>query len=281
MPELPEVETIVRELRRKVLKRRIKKARLLRVDMLKNSPLRPANFPGFFRHRSFASIVRRGKFILFRLDNGDRLLAHLGMTGKFVVSTQNGERPIHICSQYFFEDGGRLDHVDIRRLGRLELHRAGGTIPALQKLGIDPLSRAFNGDSLRVVQFARDGCTPRKRAIHILLLDQSLISGVGNIYAAEALFRAGIRPDMMAGQISVEGYHRLADRLREVLRDALEFWGTTINDYRRADDEPGSFQAKLRVYNRGGEPCCRCGTAIQRMRLGGRSVYFCPECQKA
>lgn len=281
MPELPEVETIVQELRRKILKRQIKKARLLRADMLRNSPLRPADFPVFFRHRSFASVVRRGKFILFRLDDGNRLMAHLGMTGKFVLSTRNKEQPTHVCSQYFFEDGGRLDHVDVRRLGRLELHRAGGTIPVLRRLGIDPLSRAFNGNSLRMVQFARDGCTPRKRAIHTLLLNQSLISGVGNIYAAEALFRAGIRPDKIAGQIKVEGYHHLADCLREVLRDALEFWGTTINDYRRADDEPGSFQVKLQVYNREGEPCRRCGITIQRLRLGGRSVYFCPECQKA
>lgn len=280
LPELPEVETIVRELRKWALKREIKQAKLLRADMLKNSNLPPAGFARFFRNSRFQSVTRRGKFILFTLDNGDRLLVHLGMTGKFVVSPRGGRYPTHLCSQYFFENGDRLDHADVRRLGRLELHHAGETIPSLGRLGIDPLSSNFDADSLRVLLFARDGRTPRKRAIHTLLLDQSLISGIGNIYASEALFRAWIRPDKSGGKLKTGDCGRLAEGLRNVLKDALQFGGTTVSDYRRVNDEPGSFVSMLQVYGRAGEPCRQCGATIQRLRLGGRSAYFCPECQK-
>ena len=280
MPELPEVETVVRELRSRVSSRRIVMARLLKPDMLKTDDRSASEFADFFQRRRFHSIERRGKFIVFLLDNGTRLLAHLGMTGKFVQCDAKQPEPKHLCSQYLFEDGSRLDHVDVRRFGRLELHAEGAAIPTLDKLGIDPLSPNFHPNCLESLVYTKKNRTPRTRAIHTLLLDQSLISGVGNIYASEALFRAGIRPDKPAGQIKPRHCRSLAEELRSVMEDALGLGGTTINDYRRVDDKPGDFLSLLQVYDRTDQPCRVCGTGIQRFRLNGRSVFFCPKCQR-
>ena len=161
MPELPEVETIVRELRKLVLDRSISEARLFREDILKNSTLRADEFAGFFRHRSFKSIERHGKFILFSLDNGNRMLAHLGMTCKFVVSAGDAPQEKHLCSQFIFTDGGSMDHIDVRRFGRLECYQDGERIPLLGRLGVDPLSEEFHADSLKPIAFGKDGKTPR------------------------------------------------------------------------------------------------------------------------
>jgi formamidopyrimidine-DNA glycosylase len=274
MPELPEVETVVRELREQVLDRRIIRARLLRPDMLKNPDSGPGQFSRFFRGRSVRTIERYGKFLLFTLDNGHHLLGHLGMTGKFVVVSEDEPQPRWLCSQYLFDDGGRLDHVDVRRLGRLEIYPKSVEIPVLARLGKDPLSPEFGGEEFRLK------LKSRTRAIHTLLLDQSLIAGVGNIYAAEALFRAGIRPTRPAGKITKNQLERLTAALQNVLNESLDAGGTTVNNYRRVDDKPGNFRLMLRVYDRLEEACLVCGNGIRRVTLGGRSAYYCPKCQK-
>lgn len=279
MPELPEVETVVRELRAQVLNRRIARAELLKSDILKNPGLGPEDFARFFPGRLFRSVERQGKFIIFDLDDDSRLVAHLGMTGKFVAARQGDPQPRWLCSQYHFEDGLRLDHVDVRRLGRLELYPPGVAVPVLMRLGIDPLSPEFGPQALEVLVKGRRGVR-RSRAIHTLLLDQSLVSGVGNIYASEALFRAGVRPTRPAGKLTKRELERLAVSLREVLTESLASGGTTISDYRRVDDKPGSFRFRLRVYDREGRPCVVCGTPVKRVVLGGRSAYYCPKCQK-
>ncbi len=277
MPELPEVETIVRQLRNYAIGRRIDKAELLRESMLKRSTL---PFDDFFRNCSFAKIDRRGKYIIFSLDNGSRLLAHLGMTGKFVVSENENTADKHLCSRYIFDDGGCLDHIDIRRFGRLETYRENESIPVLERLGIEPLSDDFDASSLKAVISTRNGKTVRTRAIHTLLMDQRLIAGVGNIYASEALFRAGIRPVRKASRVKKKELPLLAESLKKVMEESLEEGGTTVSDYRRVDDKPGNFKEFLRVYGRAGEPCRKCGTEIKRIRLNGRSAFFCPECQR-
>lgn len=279
MPELPEVETVVVELRSQCLERRLSAAQLQRQDILKRPQGSTDEFAKFFVDHSFKSIERAGKYIIFTLDNNDRLLAHLGMTGKFVVSTNGAEQPDHLCSQYVFADGGRLDHVDVRRFGRLELYRSGKPIDRLDRLGIDPLSDVFNSDSLKTLVYSRNGRSRRQRAVHTLLLDQSLVSGVGNIYASEALFRAGIRPSRAGGKLKPADLERLCEGLCGVMQDALKYGGTTVNDFRRVDDKPGSFKDMLCVYGRTDESCRACGTKIKKIRLGGRSVYFCPKCQ--
>ncbi len=280
MPELPEVETIVRELGRRAVNRKITQARLFRGDILKRVPAEVSDFNSFFRGRRFQSVRRRGKYLLFALDGGDLLLAHLGMTGKFILGNAHDPDPGHLCSRFVFADGGRLDHVDIRRFGKLELYRSGEVIPVLDRLGVDPLSPDFGADSLKSLVFIGDGRKKRRQAVHSALLDQRLISGVGNIYACEALFRAGIKPERRAGSLSRRERGRLAQSLREVLQEALACGGTTVSDYRRVDDKPGDFSRFLQVYSRAGEPCRVCGTEIRRRRLHGRSVYFCPGCQK-
>lgn len=279
MPELPEVETIARELRSQCLQRRIVEARLQRQDMLKRWQGLTDEFTKFFVDHSFKSIERAGKYIIFTLDSDDRLVAHLGMTGKFIVSPNGVEQPDHLCSQYAFADGGRLDHVDVRRFGRLELYRSGEPIDLLERLGIDPLSGKFSADSLKTLVYSRNGRSRRHRAIHTLLLDQSLISGVGNIYASEALFRARIRPNREGGKLKSADRERLCESLRGVMQDAIRYGGTTVNDFRRVDDKPGNFRAMLCVYGRADESCPACDIKIKKTQLGGRSVYFCPKCQ--
>jgi formamidopyrimidine-DNA glycosylase len=280
MPELPEVETIVRGLRSRILAQPIAKARLLRRDLLKNAGGKPKRFADFFEGKSFRSVERHGKFILFELNTGDKLLAHLGMTGKFVVCTEKEPLPDHLCSQILFADQFRLDHVDVRRFGRLELYAQFEEIPVLKRIGPDPLTAGFGPRMLQAIIVNRDGRGKRRRALHTLLLDQSLISGVGNIYAAEALFRAGIRPQRRADRITSKELERLAQALQQVLLASLEAGGTTVNDFRRVDDKPGEFRSLLQVYDREGEPCKLCRSSIRRLRIQGRSAYFCPQCQK-
>ncbi|HEX7343706.1 MAG TPA: bifunctional DNA-formamidopyrimidine glycosylase/DNA-(apurinic or apyrimidinic site) lyase [bacterium] len=278
MPELPEVETIVRGLREQVLGHEITSARLLKTDMLRSPRRASRKFNDFFRGRKFVEIDRIGKFMLFTLNDGSHLVAHLGMTGKFVVTNGRRPDPRYLCSQYTFQSGQRLDHIDVRRFGRLEIHAPGSKIPIIERLGPDPLSPGFSAQALRPLLFGLSG-RRRQRAMHTLLLDQSLISGVGNIYASEALFRAGIRPQRRADRVQLKELGVLADSLRQVMEEAVAAGGTTVNDYRRVDDKPGDFVDMLNVYDREGEPCHRCKAQIKRIRLGGRSAYYCPKCQ--
>ena len=280
MPELPEVETVVRELRVQVLHRRIIRAKLLKLDMLKNSSRGARGFARFFPGRFFQAVERFGKFILFTLDDERKLLAHLGMTGKFTTAREGDPQPRWLCSQYHFEEGLRLDHVDVRRLGRLEIYPPGLNVPVLQRLGIDPFSPDFGPDTLRILIKNRSGTKRRTRAIHTLLLDQSLIAGVGNIYAAEALFRAGVRPSRQAGKLTIANIEVLAAALKNVMQEALKAGGTTISDYRRVDDKKGGFLLMLKVYGREGEPCRACDQPIRSLKLGGRTAYYCARCQK-
>ncbi|MCX6640715.1 MAG: bifunctional DNA-formamidopyrimidine glycosylase/DNA-(apurinic or apyrimidinic site) lyase [bacterium] len=279
MPELPEVETIVRGLRSRVLNCHITTAKLLRPDILKSLGHTAEDFTRFLRGRHFQEIERRGKYIVFTLNHGGRMIAHLGMTGKFVLSRQSQPQPDHLCSVYHFERGLRLDHVDVRRFGQLAIYQPGEAIPELEKLGADPISTQFSAESLQGLVRGKNDDKPRRRAIHTLLLDQTIISGVGNIYASEALHRAGIRPDTIAGSLGISDLQRLAAELQNVMTEAIKQGGTTVNDYRTIDDKPGLFLEYLRVYERKDQPCRACGTEIVRLRLGGRSAYYCPKCQ--
>jgi formamidopyrimidine-DNA glycosylase len=278
VPELPEVETIVRGLRRRILGIEIQAVRLIRADMLKRPRRASRKFKDFFVGRQFEAVDRVGKFLLFTLNDGSCLVAHLGMTGKFVVTNGRFPDPPYLCSQYSFGNGQRLDHMDVRRFGRLEIYGPGSKIPIIGRLGPDPLSAEFSPQTLHPLLFGRSG-RRRQRAMHTLLLDQSLVSGVGNIYASEALFRAGIRPQRHAHRVRLKELVALADALRQVMQEAVAAGGTTVNDYRRVDDKPGSFVASLNVYDREAQPCRNCGANIKRTILGGRSAYYCPKCQ--
>jgi formamidopyrimidine-DNA glycosylase len=278
MPELPEVETIVRGLRRQILGLEIIEARLRRADMLKKPRVARRRFDSHFSGKKFVAVDRLGKFLLFTLSDQSRLVAHLGMTGKFVLADGKEPQSAYLCSQFFFKNGRRLDHIDLRRFGRLEIYRPGEKISLLERLGADPLSTGFGAENLRPLIFGRNG-KRRKRAMHTLLMDQSLISGVGNIYASEALFRSRIRPQRRADKVKRGEIEALAGSLRSVLEEAIAAGGTTVSDYRRVDDKPGNFRLMLNVYDREGDDCRQCGTPIKRLRLGGRSAFYCAKCQ--
>jgi formamidopyrimidine-DNA glycosylase len=271
MPELPEVETTRRGIRRALRGRRIAEF------VLRNHRLRwPVDrklvqvLPG----QHVRDVRRRAKYLLIDLDRGT-LIAHLGMSGSMRVLPC--ETPWLKHDHYEIRlDGGRcLRFNDPRRFG--SLHWVTGDPlehPLLAGLGPEPLGRDFDG------AYLAGHAKGRKVAVKQFLMDQRVVVGVGNIYASEALFRAGIHPRRAAGKVSAERYARLAAAVRDVLGDAIRQGGTTLRDYVNADGTPGYFRQRLYVYERDGQPCRRCGTSIRKLTQGQRSTYFCPSCQK-
>jgi len=222
-----------------------------------------------------AGVKRQGKYIRFCLDDGASLVAHLRMTGKFVftgpLAPQNPAR--HLRMVLVFTDGSLLSFMDMRRFGTLRLVSPGETPPELRDLGPDPLQKEMTLQRFRAI------LGKSRTAVKVLLLDQRRISGVGNIYACESLFRAGIDPRRTADSLTPEEGARLLRELRGILREAIRQNGTTISDFRNVDDKTGAFQHWLRVYERAGQPCRVCGQPIERIRQAQRSTSFCPHCQ--
>lgn len=271
MPELPEVETTRRGIAPHVVGRRIERV-VVREPRLR-WPV-PATLADQVAGRVIVSTGRRGKYLILNLDNEDRLILHLGMSGclKVLAAGEPATRHDHVD----FELGATLLRFhDPRRFGAILPWPAGSAPhPLLAHLGPEPFSAAFGGDYL--YQRSRG----RRVAVKLFLMDGHVVVGAGNIYAAESLFRAGLRPTRPAGRISRAGYARLAEKLREVLREALEQGGTTLRDFRGADGAPGYFQQDLSVYGREGRPCRVCAAPIRSARLGQRSSFWCPRCQR-
>ncbi|MHC4915994.1 MAG: bifunctional DNA-formamidopyrimidine glycosylase/DNA-(apurinic or apyrimidinic site) lyase [Planctomycetota bacterium] len=272
MPELPEVETIVRGLRPHVKGRRIGAARHSR--LLRALPSRAAVRRGLPRKR-VTRLRRRGKYFLADLDSGATLMVHLGMTGQLLLEPPR-ERPrkhMHLAVR-FSGLKAELRFYDPRRFGRVALGRmdqlAGWT--GLGKLGIEPLDSRED----RIAEAIRS----RDKRLKALLLEGSAVAGLGNIYADEALFRAGIHPERVASSLDPEQALRLASEIRAVLRESLRSGGSTIGDYVRHDGRAGGFQDEHLVYGREGEPCPRCGRKIFRLDVAGRSTHVCTRCQK-
>ena len=262
MPELPEVETIVRGLRDLV------GSQIERVEV--NDPrlfLPKAKLVGAVISR----IERKGKYLVCHLADGASLLVHLRMSGRLVRSTTAKEKRHTRLSLYL--DRGRIHFVDPRRLGTVQYSEDGFPV----NLGIDPTERAFTrGRLARIVSASRS-------PIKVLLMDQRRIAGIGNIYAAEALFRAGIDPRRLGKTLSRGEVTAAHAAVRTVLTEAIDQLGTTlgegVSDYRQTSGQRGGFQERLHVYSREGEACHRCGATIERTKQGGRSTYFCPGCQ--
>lgn len=272
MPELPEVETIRRGLAPHVLGRRIERV-LVREPRLR-WPV-AANLAARLRGRTIVATDRRGKYLLLALDNGDRLIVHLGMSGRLFVLEPGHPLRKHDHVDLELEGGVLLRYQDPRRFGALLLWEAGAeSHPLLQDMGPEPFSAEFSGDYL--YQRARGRRVPVKS----FLMDGRIVVGAGNIYAAEALFRAGIRPARPAGRVSRAEYAKLADQVRAVLTDAIAQGGTTLRDFAGAHGDAGYFQQHLAVYGREGEPCDVCGTKIRRLVIGQRASCYCPRCQR-
>jgi formamidopyrimidine-DNA glycosylase len=272
MPELPEVETVRRGILPLVRGRRIEKV------TVRDSRLRwpvPRNFARFAQGRRIQDVGRRGKYLVFVLDAGDRILIHLGMSGRLFVLRDAPTPRKHDHVELLLDDGLLLRFNDARRFGAvLPWPAREKTHPLTESMGPEPFSEAFSGDYL--FELSRGRSAPVKN----FLMDGRVVVGAGNIYAAEALFRAGIRPNRAAGRVSRLQYRKLADKVREVLLEAIEKGGTTLRDFQSALGEAGDFQQELFVYGREGDPCRVCRSPIRRSVIGQRASFFCSRCQK-
>ncbi len=268
MPELPEVETVRRHLECSV------GSRLLNIDIGRADILRREEFaPREIIGAQLTAISRRGKFLIFHFGNGLYLIMHMGMSGRIYLLGEDEEATgAHIHLVLHLDNNTRIIYQDPRRFGGAWLVRDVETFFA--HMGLEPLGKEFTSASLAQM------VAGRKVAIKTLLLNQSLICGLGNIYADEALFRAGIRPDRPAGSLGAKEIDHLWHAIREVLRHSLEHRGTTFRDFRDGHNQAGEFQNQLQVYGKAEEPCPGCGKPIRRVRIGGRSSHFCEHCQK-
>lgn len=266
MPELPEVQTVVDTLRPTVECRRFQSVNLLRTDII-----RPCGFnlAQALEGRTVTSITRRGKRIVFAIDDGGRFYFHLGMTGRLTVEPDAApvQKHTHFVAT-IWPEGKQLRFRDPRRFGGI-FWLGGDEQPS--DLGPEPLS-------VRPEQLAARLARTR-RAIKSALLDQNLIAGLGNIYVDESLFLARVHPLMRSDKLSGEQVRRLNKAIKMTLRRAIRHRGSTLRDYVDANGASGAFQLEHRVYDREGEPCRTCGAKIRRVVLGGRSTHFCPRCQ--
>ncbi|MDF1585732.1 bifunctional DNA-formamidopyrimidine glycosylase/DNA-(apurinic or apyrimidinic site) lyase [Marinimicrococcus flavescens] len=271
MPELPEVETVMRALAVRLVGRRFTEIVQRRPDL--RFPL-PERLAVRLEGRSLTGFARRAKFIQAFLDDGNALLLHLGMSGRLLLDAPPAGRHEHLT--FTFDDGTVLRFVDPRRFGLLDLWPAAG-LPRhrlLAGLGLEPLDGGLTAGRLRAL------LAGRQVAVKTAIMDQRLIVGVGNIYASEALFRAGIAPRRLACDIGARRAARLAAAIPQVLEHAIASGGSSLRDYVQTSGELGNFQSDFRVYGREDAPCVDCARPIRRIVQGGRATFFCLGCQR-
>lgn len=281
MPELPEVETIARGVDARVRGDRIAEAWFGSHREPFKTPA--ANQAKGLEGRRILEVHRTGKHIVVELGRGDgrsagsrddapaaQWIVHLGMTGRLLVTTPDAPLAPHTHARLRLESGREIRFVDPRRFGRLELRKLKADT-GFAAQGLEPLT-VGSGDFAELFR-------GRKLAIKAALLNQTLLTGVGNIYADESLFRAGIRPRKRAGRLTRVELERLRVALKAVLEDAIRLGGSSVSDYVDAEGVRGFFQLEHRVYQRAGQPCRACGSLIRRVVVGGRSTHYCPRCQ--
>jgi formamidopyrimidine-DNA glycosylase len=271
MPELPEVETIRRQLEPEVVGATI--ASLTVRDARWCAPLAPEELGDVVVGRRVLALSRRGKYLDWVLDGEVHLLMHLRMTGTLLL--EPSEDLPHTRVELALDDGRRLRFVDPRRFGTGQLVVGDRELESFyaSRLGVEPFDEAFTPALLRALARGRRG------AIKSFLLDQHQIAGIGNIYADEALFRTRVHPLRPAGALRPADYARLRDAIREVLSAGIDARGASIDDFRHLDGARGSFQDRFLVHRREGEPCVVCGTTIRKLVVGGRGTYVCVRCQ--
>lgn len=263
MPELPEVETVVRTLAPKLTGRRILDAQFSSHHVVRQK------FPALrrrVRNQLVKSVRRHGKFIVLELEQGV-LTIHLGMTGKLLVNSEPGP----YARAVFELDEGLLVYDDVRHFGRIEW--SAGLLERAEALGPDALDISLDDFLARLKK--------RKTGIKPLLLNQKFLRGMGNIYTDEALYEARIHPRAIAASLSKDRARRLHRAMLDILATAIRLKGSSISDYVDADGQKGSFQLQHQVYGRAGEPCSTCGTAIRRIVVGQRGTHYCPKCQRS
>ena len=269
MPELPEVETTCRGIAPHILDREVR-------DVIVREPrLRwpvPRRLRKILKGARFTAVNRRAKYLLLETDKGI-LMVHLGMSGSLRIMPADTPALLHDHIDLVLDDGRCLRYHDPRRFGSLHWLR-NLEHPLLDHLGPEPLAASFDGGYL--YQRSRGRRIPVKQFI----MDGKIVVGVGNIYANEALFMAGIRPARAAGRVALSRYELLAQTIKTVLGDAIEQGGTTLRDFVGGDGSPGYFAQQLRVYGRQGQPCRVCKSVLKEIRQGGRSTVYCPDCQR-
>lgn len=266
MPELPEVETVRRELDRSVIGKQIRDSRVFWSKTFVKSSA--DNLTG----QSIQKVNRKGKYLILVLDKSD-LVIHLRMTGQLLYLEPGTDHDLSHCRMEFnFTDGSRLIFNDTRKFGRI--YHVDQSEDITDKIGIDAVSRELDQDT-----FSRL-LNSSKMRIKPFLLSQRFISGLGNIYVDESLFRSGIHPQSITSAITPEIKNKLFKAIVEILSFAIENMGSTISDYRDPNGSPGQFQNFFNVYQQTGKPCIRCEQPIQKIKLGGRGTHFCSECQQ-
>ncbi|HWI55235.1 MAG TPA: DNA-formamidopyrimidine glycosylase [Desulfobacteria bacterium] len=274
MPELPEVETIRRSLQDKIKGKTFTGVEVFLEKMVKGVELK--NLDAHLNGKKITRLDRRGKYLIIHLSGGLAMVIHLRMTGQLLYCSPEQETPKHTHVVFHLDDERQLRFVDQRQFGKVELVSARdlGTVSGLKTLGVEPLSDDFTRELFK------KEIRNKRTKIKSLLLDQTFIAGIGNIYADEALFRAMIHPERVASALNTREVSRLYLSIKEVLIEGIENRGTSIKDYIDGDGAQGTNQGNLRVYGRDGEACVKCGRIIEKTTVGGRSSHFCPKCQK-
>jgi formamidopyrimidine-DNA glycosylase len=270
MPELPEVETTRRGIAPHIEGQRIHKITIRQPKL--RWPI-PRGLDKRLSGQIIHSVQRRGKYLLIETGDGS-LILHLGMSGSLRIVDRETPARKHDHVDIALDNGKCLRFHDPRRFGALLWSRTPFEHELISKLGPEPLSNDFSAEHLFTLSRGR------KAAVKNFIMDSHVVVGVGNIYASEALFMAGIHPTRAAGRVSRARYEMLADAIKQVLSKAISEGGTTLRDFVREDGQPGYFAQSLNVYGRGGEPCRHCGTTIKKKIIGQRSSYYCPSCQK-
>jgi formamidopyrimidine-DNA glycosylase len=277
LPELPEVETVVRGLQALLPGRRIGAMRFGKTDFMDD----PARLEEILPGSQILNVRRHGKFIVLLLEKlapspaapRFHFIVHLGMTGRLIVVPASVPSPLHTHVWISLDNNKEFRYIDPRRFGRMLVLPEGHSDAVLGPLGTDPLE-------ISLEEFRKRLAAKRAR-IKAVLLDQRVFRGMGNIYTDESLWRARIHPARLASSLKREDVLRLHRAMRQILLEAIRLGGSSISDYVNAEGMPGEFQIRHRVYQREGKKCSRCGAAIRRIIVAGRSSYFCPRCQRA
>ena len=279
MPELPEVETIRRDLDKEVVGKRVKTVEVTGMRSIRRHPNKK-HFIAKLEGKKFTAVERRGKYLLVKLEGGDVLVVHLGMSGQLLRARNETRDPLtkHTHVVITFTQGGQLRFVDPRTFGELFVttpEELPDQVPELAHLGFDPVE-----DMMSWTKFG-ELLTARKAKLKTLLMDQKFMAGLGNIYSDEILFAAGLRYDRSSETLSSQEVRRLYRAMVETLQDAIKHRGSSLSDeqYRDLFGQMGDYQSQHKVYDREGEPCRRCRSPIVRVKQGGRSTFFCQQCQ--
>ncbi len=268
MPELPEVETIKRDLKKVIPGKRIEKVELLDKKLIKG--IKPELFIKEVEKTTINQILRRGKYLIFELSDGEFLVFHLKLTGQLIYAAPDKKSRII----FYFYSGKCLNFLDMRRFAELRLSTDWQKEKGIVEMGPEPFDKNFT------VEKFQEMLSRKRTKIKPLLMDQNFLAGVGNIYAQEALFRVGINPLRSADKLKVEEIRNLYQAIKNVLSEAIKYRGASVDAYVDIEGKQGQMVQRLRVYGRGGQPCLNCGTTLKEIKLAGRGTTFCPKCQK-